>query len=1115
MSEIPASIRPRIAKLHGSLPANGPLIFTEEDYRTYPSQFAPFVNLVQPSMMENVFCLIGFSGDDPNFLHWSGWVRDNLGSSAPKIYLVGWLDLSPHRRRMLEDRNVVPVDLARLPQGRNWPEHLNHRYAIEWFLWNLRDGEPYRAFDWPSPRVHRIPSVPAHLGYGPPIRNDYPLEEEDPPGPHSKEQLLEAFRKVIPVWRRNRHLYPGWVIAPYDARFIIYHCTRSWLHGAKEILSSLMPLERLSLLREIVWRLDICLIPLTSYSLVQELASEIECSLLAVDPIGRVFVDSGVWADVTEVEWESTRKDWAELAMAILRYYRETRNSIKFEEWIGRLSPYLHARSEFTSAVNYERCLLALSCLDYQTLDKILDEWVLNEVDHICSIRKAAILAETGRLDEAHELARKTLEEIRRRTRKDTDDIPLFSREGWAMYLLLGFDGWRVRERHSSKPERYNSFSRWEALAVYKCDAWHELDRLEREIEKDCPSLEPMRKEEAEFDLGLRMVWRRYQSDDSREKLLPAYQFKRLVEVAGIPPIVDHIVLAEKGLLRAAFWLASEDPQAAMSLLLRTGSSADEVFKRFFTRSRIALLTDQEVQDLVGMLEAAIDYATQESSRGKASQDYKLGRLRVVVELLSRLVLRFSETEAEQLLARAIRFHSMEPFRAIWMHEPLDHLLKRSMEAVPPSRRGAFILPLISLPLLGEEGVAAMHDRRPEPLDQLHPKTAGLVRPPSPSEWDDAIQRLLSGVQRQSPTRPREILRLVRLHEWGLLNAEEVSRFAAGIWGQVAPWGLPTGTRLQDWDFLILPEPEPGHADATFRQAYLNAEGDCYRNTSTDHYLYQLGGAINRLKQAGRPFPISESEAELILVKIRHWASQQDAPSSQDRSKEDKFVRSFHEAVLGLAEILPALQPKEADSDAIWQKLSRTDGAIFPSYLLYPVLLRLRPLLFEELSFRFRIGLASGDKRVAALAISGLGRWLREGKALKINPPPDDMVREVGVSISVRRLSNLQEALDLAEWLFRNEPEIAQQSIADLTEHGLNYLLEEASYRHEYHRAQLDPEDIPLIRAGCVKLVLAMRDVGLGDRQAVEKWLQAGLSDPLPEVRHLIQTSGEDSPTAI
>ena len=72
--EIPLSNkddRRRIVKLHGSFPSNIPFILTEEDFRTYPKKFAPFVNTVQQSMLENIFCLIGFSGDDPNF--YAGW----------------------------------------------------------------------------------------------------------------------------------------------------------------------------------------------------------------------------------------------------------------------------------------------------------------------------------------------------------------------------------------------------------------------------------------------------------------------------------------------------------------------------------------------------------------------------------------------------------------------------------------------------------------------------------------------------------------------------------------------------------------------------------------------------------------------------------------------------------------------------------------------------------------------------------------------------------------------------------------------------------------------------------------------------------------------------------
>lgn len=163
MDEIPLANRPRIVKLHGSFPAQFPLIITEEDYRTYPAKYAPFVNTVQQAMMETVFCLIGFSGNDPNFLSWSGWVRDNLGESAPRIYLAGWLGLSHHRRSMLVSRGVVPIDLAQHPKAREWPHHLRHVYATEWVLLTLELGRPYDHTAWPSPLSQPQPEIPEYL----------------------------------------------------------------------------------------------------------------------------------------------------------------------------------------------------------------------------------------------------------------------------------------------------------------------------------------------------------------------------------------------------------------------------------------------------------------------------------------------------------------------------------------------------------------------------------------------------------------------------------------------------------------------------------------------------------------------------------------------------------------------------------------------------------------------------------------------------------------------------------------------------------------------------------------------------------------------------------------
>lgn len=156
-SEIPSAMRPRIVKLHGSFPSGRPFVLTEEDFRIYGRRCAPMVNMAQQSIIENIFCLIGFSGDDPNFLQWTGWARDNLGNDVRQIYLVGILNLTSPQRKMLNDRHVMPIDLSPLFPPDRWPDHsVRHARALEWFLLALEAAQPPNPLAWPE-------SVPLEL----------------------------------------------------------------------------------------------------------------------------------------------------------------------------------------------------------------------------------------------------------------------------------------------------------------------------------------------------------------------------------------------------------------------------------------------------------------------------------------------------------------------------------------------------------------------------------------------------------------------------------------------------------------------------------------------------------------------------------------------------------------------------------------------------------------------------------------------------------------------------------------------------------------------------------------------------------------------------------------
>lgn len=158
-TDLPLVRRPRIVKLHGTLGTVRPYILTESHFRTYPIQFAPFVNTVRQAIMENVLCLIGFSGDDPNFLEWSGWVRDQLGDEAPLIYLISLGPLRSSQRQLLERRRVVPIDLSRVYRDGT---HDKAARSLEWFLVNLEAGQPPDPRDWPEMTI-RHPIIPAHM----------------------------------------------------------------------------------------------------------------------------------------------------------------------------------------------------------------------------------------------------------------------------------------------------------------------------------------------------------------------------------------------------------------------------------------------------------------------------------------------------------------------------------------------------------------------------------------------------------------------------------------------------------------------------------------------------------------------------------------------------------------------------------------------------------------------------------------------------------------------------------------------------------------------------------------------------------------------------------------
>ena len=351
-------------KLHGTLGDTSPLIFAEQDYRTYPTDYPAFVNFARQVFIENELCLIGFSGDDPNFLQWSGWVRDQLKSSTRRIYLVGYLNLAPATRRYFEAHNIAPVDFA--PILKEIPEKERHAEAARLFFEALRSAEPRPGHEWALANPHDNPAA-RDMARSDRIRKDVGFAVE----------VLEEITKVL---REDRYAYPGWVVCPRSLRSQLkYLGAEQWV-WRKEVLDAIPPVQRAPILYELVWRRTI------SFSPLEEPLEKAVAELLASDP-------KDVDGDLL-----------GELALGLMRLARASDNEDSFKVWSEYLEARVRKGAALHLAAQYQRCLRARDLLDYVKVVELVDGLQSDEPDW--QMRRAALLAEAGQTQRAEELFR-------------------------------------------------------------------------------------------------------------------------------------------------------------------------------------------------------------------------------------------------------------------------------------------------------------------------------------------------------------------------------------------------------------------------------------------------------------------------------------------------------------------------------------------------------------------------------------------------------------------------------------------------------------------------------------------------------------------------------------
>lgn len=446
---------PRIIKLHGSFLSFRPFTITEEDYRTYPQKNAPFVNTVQQSLLENTLCLIGFSGDDPNFLQWIGWLRDNLESNISKIYLVGAFNLSTTQKKLLEKRNIVLVNLSD-----------NHYDALNIFTEYLSVKS----------RINNIMLWPYNT-------NNKRLPPTD------KKELEKELVKLIDLWKEERKTYPGWVILPEEKRNSFSMNTEYWIYelDTKHNISDDI---KYNFVFELCWRLDKMLYPLDK-KIVNLLLSCIR-------------------------EEYCSEKNIL-LSIYLLKYYRQNGLIEEWNSLYSKLSEIESISDSLKGELDYENSLQFLFCLDYPQLKKITSNWKYPNNTPFENAKKAGILAEIGQLNKAIEIVENSLVTIREQQQSiiSSTDCKLLSQESFILDLYQNLIFAKKNTNFEIKYKEYKD--RVSFLNKYLCNPNREQNHF-KDLLLGIYQEEKTEEFKYKFDIGDSIITHRFGKSFKEEK---------------------------------------------------------------------------------------------------------------------------------------------------------------------------------------------------------------------------------------------------------------------------------------------------------------------------------------------------------------------------------------------------------------------------------------------------------------------------------------------------------------------------------------------------------------------------------------------------------------------
>ena len=755
---------PRIVKLHGSFPSYEPFIISEEDYRKYPDVHAPFVNTVQQALLENVFVLIGFSGSDPNFLKWIGWIHDNLGlKNAPRIYMVIFKPEKPVAARMLASKNI---DLVVLQDTHYWKEGMKYRETIEEFLDDL---------------YFKTRDVDRH-------DNSWPRFI----GRHFDATVEDMLKKL----QQLHDEYPGWIVPKItclgisrtiisDAEFTIAKCANKGKAESETAINK----NEVALCSEFCWMLK-----MTGVHVHPE----------TIENLVKILKNNGALKD---------SEHYINTQLYILRYYRikgDKRWEKLFQELYGKIDLIKRWDDDYATLC-HENAMQKLYTFKWEALNDAVAliptdnehcEWIL---------RKAGLLGSLGRYDDAIELLKNGIERVRfvlLRTDRNNASYNKYTSYDSCMLTLLNIikramnaaEGRiepymsalrRAEDRSSEKnglEERYsiNELSDWN---YDKEDfSWNYENEKYVARMTDTYLPRPSVTQTPTFDVGTVITKHHFGEDIIRNE---SFEYLSFRENTGIPLNIGCISICEgvKGTVSRLSWISR---CAAMFWAIFSGQK--DAVQVAFSRKNLAAMETSETDELCKELIALIKYANKHrmESRKKTLFDQTLRdyALTTIPEALSHLASKCSQDCFDELFDLIVEIYTSNNPESL---SGVDNLVKRviSMVSYDTLLRNIHKLWMIDIKI----DDAYMNSSFPDPFNEVYSRVLSQNRKYETKMSHDQEKKYLEWINKSKDAKYKKnaLIRITCIFMIYKLSDELESKLKEALWSDdnLDSFGLP------------------------------------------------------------------------------------------------------------------------------------------------------------------------------------------------------------------------------------------------------------------------------------------------------------------------------------